>query len=246
MMTFKTLRALSTVDAISVGRDSLLRGMVLVPLGLALTARWVLPLAVAALSERLPFDLAALYPQLMSYVLLLLPPVICGMVVGFILLDQRDDHTLTAMQVTPLPLTGYLIYRLAAPMLLGLVMTLLALPLAGLLPLGPLDVLALALAAAPLAPLTALFLAAFAANKVQGFALQKALGLFLIAPFLGPLVPPPWQVVLWLVPTYWPAALLGAVPGGTGLSGGLLVGGLVYQGVLLLGLVRRFTRIAYQ
>ena len=37
MMTFKTLRALSTVDAISVGRDSLLRGMVLVPLGLAVS-----------------------------------------------------------------------------------------------------------------------------------------------------------------------------------------------------------------
>ena len=149
----------------------------------------------------------------MSYVLLLLPPAICGMVVGFILLDQRDDHTLTALRVTPLPLTGYLVYRLAAPMLLGVGMTLIALPLAGLVPLGPLELLGLALAAAPLAPLTALFLAAFAANKVQGFALQKALGLFLIAPFLGTLLPPPWQAVLWLVPTYWPAALLWAHAG---------------------------------
>jgi fluoroquinolone transport system permease protein len=246
MVNFKTLRALSTLDAISVGRDSLLRGMVLVPLGLAVAARWLLPPAIAALAGRLPFDLAALYPHLMSYVLLLLPPAICGMVVGFILLDQRDDHTLTALRVTPLPLTGYLIYRLAAPMLLGLGMTLIALPLAGLLPLGPLELLGLALAAAPLAPLTALFLAAFAANKVQGFALQKALGLFLIAPFLGAVLPPPWQVVLWLVPTYWPAALLGAIPGDGVLLGSLLVGGLVYQGVLLGGLVRRFTRLVYQ
>jgi hypothetical protein len=39
MVNLKTLRALSTVDAISVGRDSLLRGMVLVPLGLAVGAR---------------------------------------------------------------------------------------------------------------------------------------------------------------------------------------------------------------
>ena len=246
MVNLKILRALSTVDAISVGRDSLLRGMVLVPLGLAVGARWLLPPAIALLNPRLPFDLAALYPQLMSYVLLLLPPGICGMVVGFILLDQRDDHTLTALRVTPLPLTGYLVYRLTAPMLLGLGMTLIALPLSGLLPLGPLEVLGLALAAAPVAPLTALFLAAFAANKVQGFALQKALGLFLIAPFLGPLLPPPWQAVLWLIPTYWPAALLWALPSETGLTGGLLLGGLVYQSVLLLGLLRRFTRLAYQ
>ncbi len=246
MITIKTLRALSTVDAISVGRDSLLRGMVLVPLGLAVAARWLLPPVIALLNPRLPFDLAALYPHLMSYVLLLLPPAICGMVVGFILLDQRDDHTLTALRVTPLPLTGYLVYRLAGPMLLGLVMTLIALPLAGLLPLGPLEVLGVALAAAPLAPLTALFLAAFAANKVQGFALQKALGLFLIAPLLGSFVPPPWQVVLWLVPTYWPAALLWALPGPVVLLGGLFLAGLVYESVLLLALVRRFTRIAYQ
>jgi fluoroquinolone transport system permease protein len=245
-VNFKTLRALSAVDAISVGRDSLLRGMVLVPLGLAVAARWLLPPVVATLSGRLPFDLAALYPHLMSYVLLLLPPAVCGMVVGFILLDQRDDHTLTALRVTPLPLIGYLIYRLATPMLLGLGMTLIALPLAGLVPLGPLELLALALAAAPLAPLTALFLAGFAANKVQGFALQKTLGLFLIAPFLGSLLPPPWQAVLWLVPTYWPAALLWALPGAGMLTGGLLLGGLVYNGVLLLALVRRFTRLAYQ
>jgi fluoroquinolone transport system permease protein len=246
MVNFKTLRALSTVDALSVGRDSLLRGMVLVPLGLAVGARWLLPPVITLLNPRLPFDLAALYPQWMSYVLLLLPPTICGMVVGFILLDQRDDHTLTALRVTPLPLTAYLVYRLAAPMLLGLVMTLVALPLSGLVPLRPLDVPAVALAAAPLAPLTALFLATFAANKVQGFALQKALGLFLIAPILGPLLPWPWQAVLWLLPTYWPAALLWALPGQAVVTGGLLLGGLGYQGALLVALVRRFTRRAYE
>ena len=36
------------------------------------------------------------------------------------------------------------------------------------------------------------------------------------------------------------------MPGEGVLLGSLLVGGLVYQGVLLLGLVRRFTRLAYQ
>lgn len=113
MLNFKTLRALSMVD----GWDLLLRGMVLVPLGLAVGARGLLPSAVAALRERLSFDRAALYPHLMGYVLLL-PPAISRMVVGFMLLDQRDDHTLPALWVTPLPLTGYLIYRRAVPMLL--------------------------------------------------------------------------------------------------------------------------------
>src|SRR5262245_36127799 len=107
MINLKTLRALSAVDALSVSRDTLLRGMAFVPLGLAAAARWLFPPAVVQLGALLHIDLQRLYPQLMSYALLLLAPAICGMVIGFILLDQRDDRTLTALQVTPLPLTSY-------------------------------------------------------------------------------------------------------------------------------------------
>ena len=243
--TLRMWRALSAADALSVGRDTLLRAMVFVPLALAIAARWVFPPALARVAGLLSFDLLALYPQLMSYVLLLLAPTICGMVVGFVLLDQRDDHTLAAMQVTPLPLQGYLAYRLAAPMLLSLLMTLAALPLAGLMPLGPLELVALALAAAPLAPLTALFLAGFAANKVQGFALQKALGVLLLAPYLAALLPGRWELLAALVPTYWPAALLWELQDQAGYTWALLPIGLAYQAALLAGLLRRFERATH-
>jgi fluoroquinolone transport system permease protein len=242
----KTLRALSAADALSVSRDTLLRGMVIVPLGLAAAARWLFPPPVARIDPLLPFDLQTWYPRVMSYVLLLLAPAICGMVVGFILLDQRDDDTFTALQVTPLPLNGYLAYRLAVPMLLSLVMTLIALPLSGFISFGPLALLAMALAAAPIAPLTALFLGAFAANKVQGFALQKALGVFMVAPLLGLVLPMPWQLLVWIVPTYWPAALLWALADGANYPWAVLLGGILYQGLLLFGLLRRFNRVVYR
>lgn len=243
--TLRMWRALSAADALNVGRDTLLRAMVFLPLGLAAAARWVFPPALARLAGLLPFDLLSLYPQLMSYVLLLLAPTICGMVVGFVLLDQRDDHTLAAMQVTPLPLRDYLAYRLTAPMLLSLLMTLAALPLAGLLPLSPLALLGLALAAAPLAPLVALFLAGFAANKVQGFALQKALGVLLLAPYLAALLPGRWELLAGLVPTYWPAALLWGLQAQADYTWALLPIGLAYQAALLAGLLRRFERVTH-
>ena len=91
MISRKTLQTLSSMDALSVSRDTLLRGMVIVPLMLAIAARWVFPPAIAQAGALLPFDLRPIYPQFMSYVLLLLAPAICGMVVGFTLLDQRDD-----------------------------------------------------------------------------------------------------------------------------------------------------------
>lgn len=246
MQSLKTLRALGTVDALSLSRDSLLRGMIILPLGLAIAARWLFPPVVERSGTVLPFDLESLYPQLMSYVLLVLAPVICGAVVGFMLLDQRDDNTLTALEVTPLPLTSYLAYRLSLPVGLSFLMTLIALPLSGLLPVGMLDLLILALAAAPLAPMTALFLGAFAANKVQGFALQKALSVFFIAPFLGSLLPVPLNMLLGLLPTYWPAALLWEIQE-TGVFHWItLLVGLVYQVVLLVLLLRRFQRVMYR
>lgn len=246
MISPKTLHTLSTMDALSVSRDTLLRGMVIVPLMLAIAARWLFPLAIAQASSLLPFDIEPIYPQFISYVLLLLPPAICGMVVGFTLLDQRDDHTLTALQVTPLPLGAYLAYRLATPVLLSFIMTLVALPLSGQANLNILELLAVSLAAAPLAPIVALFLGAYAANKVQGFALQKALSAFFIAPFIGTLLPMPWKLFTGLVPTYWPTVFLWGLQDGASQAWLLLPIGLLYQIVLLVGLLRRFNRIVHE
>jgi fluoroquinolone transport system permease protein len=246
MIRFKTLRTLSAMDALSVSRDTLLRGMVIVPVMLAIAARWIFPPAIKQASSLLPFDVQPIYPQFVGFVLLLLAPAICGMVVGFTLLDQRDDHTLTALQVTPLPLGVYLTYRLATPMLLSFVMTLVALPLSGQVNLNILELLFVSLAAAPLAPIVALFLGAYAANKVQGFALQKALSVFFIAPYIGILLPMPWKLFIGLVPTYWPPAFLWGLQEGTPYAWVLLPIGLLYQIVLLVGLLRRFNCVVHE
>ncbi|GAB4212374.1 MAG: hypothetical protein OHK0022_48110 [Roseiflexaceae bacterium] len=236
------LRALSAADAAGVGRDPLLRVMVLLPLGVALAARWLLPAPLARVSTLLGIDLLPYYAPVISYALLLLTPSICGMVVGFLLLDQRDDRTLLALRVTPLPLAAYLAYRLATPTLLSLLMTMVALPLSGTAGVEPGGVLLAALAAAPLAPLGALFLAVFAANKVQGFALQKALGVLVIAPLAGALAPLPWGLLAGLAPSLWPAALLWEMQAGGGRAAALFGVGLAYQAVLLVLLLRRFQR----
>jgi fluoroquinolone transport system permease protein len=190
--------------------------------------------------------LRGLYPAIMSCALLLIAPIMSGAIIGFLLLDQRDDRTLIALQVTPLPLDVYLAYRLAAPILVSLIMTLVAFPIAGLAGMGMLRVALAAMAAAPLAPLTALALAVFAENKVQGLALMKAANILLIAPLAASFISPPWQWAFAIAPTFWPARLLLALQGGEPHAWLLLAGGLAYQGVLLMALLRRFRRVMYQ
>lgn len=243
MSGLRALRALGAIDRLSVRRDPLLRWMVLLPPGLALTVRWVFPTLLDRAEAAFAVELDPLYPAIAGYVLLILVPNLAGMVVGFLLLDQRDDDTLTALRVTPLPVGAYLAYRLALPVLLSAALTLALFPLAGLAGPGPLALLGAALGAAPFAPLFALFLAAFAANKVQGFALTKAAGALLGAPIAAYFMEPAWRWMLAPVPTFWPAMGYWALSEGRAAGWGFLLAGFVYQLALAALLLRRFRRV---
>ena len=242
MKTIKVLKALGPIDARSIVRDPLLRWMIFYPLLITGLIRWGIPLLAERLMRQFQFDLVPYYPLLMSFVLLM-TPMLAGLVIGFLLLDQRDDQTLTALQVTPLSLNGYLVYRITLPILLSLALTLLIFPMAGLVELGFFPLLLAALSAAPLAPFYALSLAAFAANKVQGFALTKALGILLAPPALAYFVQFPWQLLFGLIPLYWPARLLWLLHAGETGAWFYLLFGLLYQFLLLLGLLHRFNQV---
>ena len=246
MHTLRVIRTLGAIDLRNVRRDPLLRWIVVLPLLIALPVRWVLPVAVRRISELIGVDLLEYYPLAMGYAMLLLAPILAGMVIGFLLLDQRDDRTLTALQVTPLPLNSYLTYRLLAPMLVSLGTTMIVLPAAGLVHVDVVLLATLALAAAPMAPLVAVALAAFAANKVQGFALVKMSGLFLIAPLGAYFAPPRWEWAFAVVPTYWPAKVLWTMDTGGAQAWVYLLGGLAYQALLLWLLLRRFQIVMHR
>lgn len=62
-------------------------------------------------------------------------PDLVGMVIGFLLLDERDTQTLDALRVTPLSMRRYLAYRISAPLLIAKVTTLFGYRLVALTPL---------------------------------------------------------------------------------------------------------------
>ena len=239
MRTIHIWRALAAIDAKSVGRDALLRWVGLFPVLLALAARQLIPALFARLGTLMQLDVTPFYPDLMSVVLLMLVPMLTGFMIGFLLLDQRDDQTLAALQVTPLSLNGYLWYRLLMPMGMSVVLGTAVLLIANLIPLAPYQMILAALLTAPLAPLFALFLAAFAANKVQGFALMKASGVVMIPPLLAYFLPAAWQRPFFIFPTYWPAKFLWSMQSGE-MGWVYFIGGFAYQLLLLAWLVRRF------
>ena len=240
------LRALGPIDAHSIVRDAMLRWMIFIPFVMALAVRWVLPLLVDAAQGWLGVDLAAYYPPLMGYMTLLIVPYFWGAIIGFLLLDQRDEQTLTALQVTPLPLRGYLAYRLTVPALAATLTTLLVMPITGLFDLPWWGYPLLALSVAPMAPLAALALAALAQNKVQGLAFMKAAGIVLMPPLIAYFLPPAWQIPFAVAPTWWPAQAFWHLQAGSALFWFFLGGGLLYAGALLTLLARRFDGVMHR
>jgi hypothetical protein len=146
------------------------------------------------------------------------------MVVGFLLLDERDARTLTALRVTPLSMRRYLAYRIALPLTFGTASTVIGYPLIGMSPLPFTSLIAIAVVAGFSAPLLALVLAATAPNKVAGLAVVKVLNGLNLLPVAAFFLAPPLQFVAGVIPTYWPMRALWSAAAGEDFGAFLLIG----------------------
>lgn len=242
MNIVKAARSLGPVDAKGIRRDSMNLLMLALPLILAMILRFGLPPLTAAIRTQTGFDLTPYYPVVMGYFVIALTPMVMAVLIGFLLLDEKDDQTLTVLQVTPMSLSTYIAYRLLVPTLLSVIVVFFMFPLAGI---GTWDVRLMALSAlasAPLAPMFTMYLAGFAANKVQGFALMKLSGAVLLLPVFAYFVDGPVEYLLGLVPTYWPIKTYWMLAAGETGAWIPLAIGIVYQVGITALLVRRFNR----
>jgi fluoroquinolone transport system permease protein len=164
--------------------------------------RVLIPAITNALANN-GFRLEPFYPLIMSGYLMTAPGIV-GMVVGFMLLDERDARTFSALRVTPLSIRQYLGYRLTVPLIAGTLMTLVAYPLAGLTPMPFAFLLPITVVGGMSAPTLALVLAIAAPNKVAGFAVVKVLNSINLLPLIAYFVPMPIQLFAGILPAFWP------------------------------------------
>lgn len=175
---------------------------------MSLILRLILPLLINGLKSSMGFDLEPYYMLIVSLYIVMLLPMLFGILIGFMLLDERDEMTLLAMQVSPLSIERYMLYRITTPMLLSYPFLLISIPIIGV---GGLDWSAIfwaALVASFFAPIMGLLLPLFANNKIEGFAIMKSIGGVFIAPIVAYFIKGPWQYVFGIFPTYWSVKVL--------------------------------------
>ena len=235
------LRSFARADRLSLLRD-VLALMILagVPL-VALAARGFAELGVPWLAGRYGFDAAPWLPLVWALLLVVHTPVMFGSIAGLLFLEERDAGLLPAIAVTRASLRALLAYRLGAATLATVVMTWLGFAIAGVRhPGGAPALVATAVGAGAVAPVTALLMTTFAANRAQGMAAMKMITLPLYLPaalwFAGGAA----RHALDAVPSAWPVHALWASSSGEAALDASV--GVALSALLVVVLARRFER----
>jgi fluoroquinolone transport system permease protein len=200
------VRAFALNDLRSIPREPLIVFLLFAPWAYVFALRLALPAAGQWLAMTYGVAIADYHPLIMTAYTLPIP-LFVGLVYGLLLLDERDDRVFPAIQVTRVSLEAYLVYRVLVSFCISIPYSTIYAWSTGLVPsraaVATLPALVLG---AVISAIIMLSLVAFASNKVEGLAFSKVVG---VAIMFGPLVAffwrSPWQLVLGIIPSYWPA-----------------------------------------
>ena len=129
----KALAAFGRNDIRGTYRDPLLVMIVVAPVIWTTGVAVLTPRFTEMLADRYGFDLVPYYPLILTAFLLLTSIIIVGGLAAFLVLDEVDAGTLTALRVTPVPLSTFFAYRAATVMVVTTVYVIATMSFSGIL-----------------------------------------------------------------------------------------------------------------
>jgi fluoroquinolone transport system permease protein len=188
-------------------RDPLMVMLLVAPIIWTAAVAGLTPQATRMLAERHGFDLVPYYPLVLTAFLLLTSIIVAGGLAAFLVLDEVDAGTLTALRTTPVRLSTFFAYRAATVIAVTTVYVIATLACSGILRPGlALTLVPIGLLAGLSAVVTLLLIVAMAGNKIQGLAAIRGLGMLIAGlPCLPWFIDSPWSVAFGVLPPYWAA-----------------------------------------
>lgn len=187
-------------------RDPLMGFMVFYPILFGVIGRYVLPL----IAENTGFSIEH-FADLIVVILVLLVPHVYGALVGFSILDDRDDHILSSIHVTPLGIHQFLSFRMAVVLILSFIATTYVIWFSNIGDLTFANIIAIAFLVSLAAPMTGLFINALAKNKIEGFAVMKGTGMIIIFPIVSLFFLDKKELFFSFAPGFWPAKAISSL-----------------------------------
>lgn len=239
--TVRALKAFGKNDLRGTIRDPLLVMIILAPVIWTVSVRILTPLVTDMLSRRYDFDLVPYYPLVLTGFLLLTSIIIAGGLGAFLVLDELDVGTLTALRVSPAPISTFFAYRAGTVVLVTTAYVVATLWFSGILEPGVVPALVpIGLLAGCSAVVTMLLIVVVANNKIQGIATLRALGMLIAGlPCLPWFIDSAWNLSFGVLPPYW-AAKAFWVASAHGTWWPYLLVGFAYNALVGLPLFGRF------
>ncbi len=143
-------------------------------------------------------------------IILTISAFLVGWICGFLILEERDDGALLAIEITPIGKRGLMAYRLMLTFIISLIISFITLIL-----LAPNMALEMRIFYGFIigieAVCVALIIPTFASNKVEGLAIAKLTNIGAIMPGLA-LIPSPWRYLAAIFPSFWVGESFDFVP----------------------------------
>ena len=130
--------------------------------------------------------------------------IISGFIIGLGIVDDKENGTEKAIQVSPVTKTEYFIGKSIYPLILMLVYGIIALAVLGLMDVNIGQVYTLVVISFSTTLLFGLLLGALAANENEAIGVGKLLAWVVMLAILGgTLLPDNWQWAVWWAPFFW-------------------------------------------
>ena len=193
--------------------DSMMLFMFFAPLLFGLMGRYLIP----GLAEVNDFDIILIADYVLVGLAIMMP-LLYGALVGFSILDDRDDNILMTIKVSPLSIHQYLSFRLIMATILSFLAVIFILWFSDIVVFALTDLLLIAFLASLSAPAIALFINVIAKNKIEGFAIMKGVQIVLLVPLISLYFTDYKELFFSIVPGYWPTKVISIVVKGEGFS----------------------------
>lgn len=185
--------------------------MAMYPFIFGLIGRYMLPW----IAEKSDFSID-LYADLIIVILTLMVPISFGALIAFSILEDRDDNILTSVKVTPLSINQFLSFRFFIVLVLAYITTVFVIWFSdiGNIPLK--NIFAISLLASLEAPMYGLLINSLSNNKIEGFAVMKGFGIFMIFPIIALFFIDKKELFFSFAPGFWAAKSISSIIRGEG------------------------------
>lgn len=185
-----------------ISRDGMLFVLVPAPVIIGLLFKLAVPYANKIVEESFSFSLRPWF-GLVDGLLICLTPMLTAMISAFLMLEERDEGISAFYQVTPTAGHAYIVARVGIPMVWAFIETVIITFLGGISGLSVLVILFCSLFSTLMGVALSMMLLTMAANRIEGLALSKLMGVNLLGLVAVWVVPAPYAYLMAFLPSYW-------------------------------------------